>query len=297
MEYFSTTSLAKTHNAEAALLFEDMRRAGWITRQNDKWVLTGEGFQRGGVVKYSPKFGEYIAWPQNIDLRALSQDSNTNYINTSTLGTHFNIPAKRMNLVLSELGWIEKHLSGWLITKQGYAIGGRQCEHETSGAKFVVWPDTIVENKDLISVFREEKQKEQPHESKKSDQFKSVATSVDAFREKFEAKHRTQDGHYVRSRAELIIDNLLYQYSLSHAYERKLPIVEDMYCDFYLNKGNVFIEYWGMEEDPKYTERKKVKQELYKKYDFKLIELTDQDILNLDDVLPKKLLKFEIKVY
>jgi hypothetical protein len=52
-----------------------------------------------------------------------------------------------------------------------------------------------------------------------------------------------------------------------------------------------------MENDPKYLERKKVKLEIYKKYDFKLIELTDEDILNLDDHLPKKLLKFGIKVY
>jgi len=52
-----------------------------------------------------------------------------------------------------------------------------------------------------------------------------------------------------------------------------------------------------MENDPKYQERKKAKLELYKKYSFKLIELNDEDILNLDDVLPKKLLRFDIKVY
>lgn len=42
---------------------------------------------------------------------------------------------------------------------------------------------------------------------------------------------------------------------------------------------------------------KKNKIEIYKKYDFRLIELNDTDILNLDDHLPKKLLKFNIKVY
>jgi hypothetical protein len=297
MEYLSTTSLAKQCNAEPALLFEDMHQAGWITRQNEKWVLTHLGAKQGGVLKHHHKFGEYIAWPENIDLRPLDPDNNINFINTTVLAGQFNISSKRMNLVLSELGWIEKHLSGWLITKQGYAIGGRQCEHETSGSMFVVWPDFITKNKDLIAVFQEEKKKEftpEPVQPVKATPTTQTSTS---FREKFEAKHRTKDGHYVRSRAELLIDNILYDYSLSHAYERKLPIEEDMYCDFYLNKGNVYIEYWGMEDDPKYAERKKVKQELYKKYDFKLIELNDDDILNLDDVLPKKLLKFEIKVY
>ena len=79
--------------------------------------------------------------------------------------------------------------------------------------------------------------------------------------------------------------------------EVKLPIEEEVYSDFFIPSESVYIEYWGMEDDPKYAERKKVKIELYKKYDFKLIELSDDDILNLDDNLPKKLLKFGIKVY
>jgi len=52
-----------------------------------------------------------------------------------------------------------------------------------------------------------------------------------------------------------------------------------------------------LEDEPKYTARKKAKQAIYKKYDVKLIELHDADIANLDDHLPKKLLKFNIKVY
>ena len=47
----------------------------------------------------------------------------------------------------------------------------------------------------------------------------------------------------------------------------------------------------------KYLERKKKKLELYNKYELKFIELNDNDIMNLDDYLPKKLLKFGIKVY
>ena len=48
------------------------------------------------------------------------------------------------------------------------------------------------------------------------------------------------------SKAEMLIDNWLYMAEIVHAYERKLPIEEDVYCDFYIPKGKVYIEYWGM---------------------------------------------------
>ncbi len=95
----------------------------------------------------------------------------------------------------------------------------------------------------------------------------------------------------------MLIDNWLYMSEIVHAYERKLPIEEDVYCDFYLPVGKVYIEYWGLEDDEKYLERKNEKLEIYKKYGFNLIELEDLDIQNLDDILPKKLLKFGIQAY
>jgi hypothetical protein len=52
-----------------------------------------------------------------------------------------------------------------------------------------------------------------------------------------------------------------------------------------------------LEKDEKYIERKKIKLDIYHKYGFKLIELEDGDIQNLDDILPKKLLKFGIQAY
>jgi DNA modification methylase len=70
-----------------------------------------------------------------------------------------------------------------------------------------------------------------------------------------------------------------------------------MYCDFYLPAGKVYIEFWGMEIDAKYCERKKEKIAIYEQYGFSLIELNDQDISNLDDVLPRLLLKHGITTY
>lgn len=294
MEYISTSALANELDIKSTDLFDKLKTLGWIERKNDKWVLTDLGKQKGGQTRTNPKFGEFVVWPENISLDNGHQKDKPKLLNATAIGKHFDISSQRLNLILSELGWIEKDIAGWQITKLGKGLGGRQFEHETSGGTYVLWPDNILNNKNLTSVFKEIAVVEQstPQTIKEAPK-----TTNDNFREKFPATFRTKDGHMVRSRAEVIIDNALYDYKLAHAYERKLPIEENLYSDFFIPTENVYIEFWGMEDDPKYAERKKAKIDIYKKYDFKLIELNDSDISNLDDHLPKKLLKFNIKVY
>ena len=295
MEYISTSALANELDIKSGDLFDKLKTLGWIDRKNDKWVLTDLGKQKGGQTRNNPKFGEYIVWPENLSIDNGQQKDKPKLLNATAIGKHFDISSQRLNLILSELGWIEKDIAGWQVTKLGKNLGGRQFEHETSGGTYVLWPDNILNNKNLTSVFKDTSPAPESHLIHGDKE--SAKTTTDNFREKFPATFRTKDGHMVRSRAEVIIDNALYDYKLAHAYERKLPIEEDLYSDFFIPTENVYIEFWGMEEDPKYAERKKVKLEIYKKYDFKLIELNDTDISNLDDYLPKKLLKFNIKVY
>jgi len=300
MEYISTTSLSNELDIPTNELFNKLKSLGWIDRKNDKWVLTDLGKQKGGQTRTNPKFGEYIVWPDNISIDNGQQHKDKpKLLNATAIGKHYNISSQRLNLILSELGWIEKDLAGWTITKLGKTVGGRQYEHETSGGSYVLWPDNILQNKSLNEVFNESQpEKEAPKVNPASTQQQTTTQSTsNNFRDKFEAKHRTKDGHFVRSRAEVIIDDTLYDYGLVHAYEKKVPIEEELYTDFYLPNGKVYIEYWGLENDPKYAERKKKKIEIYQKYDLKLIELNDDDISNLDDHLPKKLLKYGIKVY
>jgi hypothetical protein len=295
MEYISTSTLANELDIRSGDLFDRLKTLGWINRKNDKWVLTDLGKQKGGQTRNNPKFGEYIVWPENISIGGGQQKNKPKLLNATTIGKHFDISSQRLNLILSELGWIEKDIAGWEVTKLGKSLGGRQFEHETSGGTYVLWPESILDNRNLTSVFRDTPTTTEPQKTQGDKE--PAKTIADNFREKFPATFRTKDGHMVRSRAEVIIDNALYDYKLAHAYERKLPIEEDLYSDFFIPTENVYIEFWGMEEDPKYAERKKFKIEIYKKYDFKLIELNDSDISNLDDYLPKKLLKFNIKVY
>lgn len=290
MKYISTSAVAKVHDIKPNDLFDKFKTFGWIERSNDKWILTELGKQKGGQVRNNTKYDEYIVWPDDIIFEEV-QENKTKLINATAIGKHFNITSQRINLIIAEIGWISKDIAGWKLLKLGKSVGGKQFESPISGGTYVMWPETILINKNLTSALKDVSAIEQTltlKDSKKTD---------NSFREKYPAEFRTKDGHMVRSRAEVIIDNALYEYKLAHAYERKLPIEEEMYSDFFIPSENVYIEFWGMESDPKYAERKKNKIEIYKKYDFRLIELNDTDILNLDDHLPKKLLKFNIKVY
>ena len=298
MEYISTSALANELDIKSSDLFDKLKAIDWIERKNDKWILTDLGKQKGGQTRNNPKFGEYIVWPENISFDNFQYKEKPKLLNATAIGKNFDVSSQRLNLIFSELGWIKKDIAGWQITKLGQNLGGRQLEHETSGGTYVLWPENILQNKNLTSVFKEVSNIPAQTKQHADKEIPNVMPSTsDNFREKFPATLRTKDGHMVRSKAEVIIDNALYDYKLAHAYERKLPIEEDIYSDFFIPSENVYIEFWGMEDDPKYAERKKVKIEIYKKYDFKLIELNDNDISNLDDHLPKKLLKFGIKVY
>jgi len=131
--------------------------------------------------------------------------------------------------------------------------------------------------------------------SKLRDAFEGVPKTEEDFRKKYPRKYRTQDGHYVRTKSETIIDDWLYHNLIVHAYERKVPIEEDMYSDFYIPQGRCYIEYWGI-EDEEYSERKEKKKALYSKHGLNLIDLAGKDIENIDDILPKRLIKFGVKI-
>jgi hypothetical protein len=220
-------------------------------------------------------------------------DAAGGLLSSTRIGKHFGLSNVKMNLILAELGWIEKYVKGWVPTDRGNALGAN-VKTMRNGTPFVVWPESILNNAALRDSVAEQT----------TDRAAGVAAvrssapgdpSAD-FRAKFPATFRTQDGHMVRSRAEVLIDNWLYMQGLVHAYERRLPIEEECYCDFYLPGGKgVYIEFWGRESDPTYQKRKAVKQAIYAKYGLRLIELGAAEIERLDDVLPRMLLRFGIE--
>ncbi|MEK6476859.1 glycerol kinase [Catalinimonas sp. 4WD22] len=287
MKKISTTSLAKKINIDVSELFNILSTKKWMFKSDGQWRLTKEGRMVGGEINYNPKFGEYVVWPIDLDLNKDIDYGNT--YNATKIGEHFNVSSQKLNLYFSELGWIEKSKGGWVVTYLGKQNGAIQMEAQ-NGKPYVVWNENIINNKHLIHEIKgatgDETYQKEEAEFKDSDDF----------RKKFPANLRTPDGHYVRSRAEILIDDFLYKNGIVHAYERKLNIDEEMYCDFYIPKEKIYIEYWGLEENQKYLDRKKKKLDLYAKYKFNLIELSESDIENLDEKLATKLRQHNIIV-
>ena len=188
-----------------------------------------------------------------------------------------------MNLTLAELGWIERAVKGWVPTSQGIELGANPGDF--MGRPYVTWPTAVLDNPILAETLRDSTSA--PTASSISEA-KTAQTRSDP-RQAFIAQYRTADGHYVRSRAELAIDNWLYMQGLVHAYERRVPIAETIISDFYLPSQRIYIEYWGSEE-PDYLKRKRKKQDLYSKHELRLVNVEDRHLDNLDDALPKLLI-------
>ncbi len=328
----SVSKLAQKLQLSTQQLYQQLNKQGLIQKDSVDWVLTNAGINAGGEAKNFSKNGQivhYVVFPENIKLaikpiikttselayttniepqdaaenqpknqpsgQSINQPKINNKTNKSSLltvtklGEKFGLSGVKINRILSELGWIGKGLKGWNITKQGKKQQGEQFEDFRSGVPYVKWQADILQSAIFLDSIAQTKGQDSPS--------KQVTVELVEFRDKFPAKHRSTDGHFVRSKAEMLIDNWLYMAEIVHAYERQLPVEEIIYCDFYIPAGKVYIEYWGYDNDPKYLARKKAKQAIYQKYGFNLIELEDKAVQNLDDILPKLLLKHGVQAY
>jgi hypothetical protein len=182
MEYISTSALANELDIKSADLFDRLKTLGWIERKNDKWILTELGKLKGGQTRNNPKFGEFVVWPENISLDGGQQKEKPKLLNATTIGKHFDISSQRLNLLLNELGWIEKTVAGWGLTKLGKTLGGKQFEHETSGGSYVLWPDNVLQNKDLLEQFQETPKEKPVSKEENTIISKSDTETVDDFR-------------------------------------------------------------------------------------------------------------------
>lgn len=289
----STSALAKDLKKSPQETFEQLAEMGFIVRKGKNWELTATGRAKGGLYKEHAKYGKYVVWPESIkeELDTSRPETGQHLLTSTSIGKHFDLSATRTNSILSELGLIEKGIKGWLVTDLGKKLGGVQSHDKISGVPYVRWPESIQSNKMFVASISELKGETA---ATSQDQPQNNDENETEFRDKFKPALRATDGHYVRSKAEMLIDNWLYMSELVHAYERKLPVEEEIYSDFYIPKGKVYIEYWGYDDDSKYSFRKQKKLEIYHKYNFHLIELTDKDVQNLDDTLPRALLRFGV---
>ena len=100
------------------------------------------------------------------------------------------------------------------------------------------------------------------------------------------------DGHVVRSKVELVIDNHLHRLGIDHEYENTIHVRgKPIKYDWYLPKDEVYIEYWGY-FGKEYMKRKEEKIGLYRKGKLKLVSIEDIMLKDIYPNLEKELAKF-----
>jgi hypothetical protein len=104
------------------------------------------------------------------------------------------------------------------------------------------------------------------------------------------------DGHKVRSKGELIIDNHLHRPGINHEYEKTIKVHgKPIKYDWFLIDYNIYIEYWGF-YGKLYEKRKNEKIKLYKKGKLTLISIEDIMLADIYPILEKELGKhFKLK--
>jgi len=100
---------------------------------------------------------------------------------------------------------------------------------------------------------------------------------------------RAADGDLLRSSEEVRIDDRFHQNRIEHEVERRVPVDREMYCDWYLPEQDKYVEYWGLMDEEWYEEARRVKEELYRQANLKLISIEREDMRNLDEILRQKL--------
>jgi len=226
-----------------------------------------------------------------------THDINSTYLNSTSLGERFKLDAKQINRVLLDLGWLEKDGKGWSPSELGEKLKAKRNLHSKSGVPFVLWHQDICKSRILQNAINEilSIEIEPPSVAQSSQIPEEAADKAEGFREKFPPTIRASDGHMVRSRGEAMIDALFYEKRIVHAYERLVPVEQTMYCDFFLPEYDLYIEFWGMESNPKYKARKEKKLEIYRQNGLRLVEVRDEHINNLEDYLMVQLVKFGYK--
>ncbi|AQT59575.1 4-alpha-glucanotransferase [Cellvibrio sp. PSBB023] len=276
--HISTTALARLIGKESKELFVLLTSGGWIVKVDNHWQLTEKGKFEGGIYVNHPKFGEYIAWPESIQHHHLLTLLPEAPLSATNLAHKWDIPARLVNLLLAEKGLIRRYVRGWHLTEHGKKVGGQQQEAE-SGVPFVTWPETLLDDPELITALLQIV----------GDEHVSTQT--------------TMDGHRVNNAMQRRIDNWLYLTRTIHARDYRLQWDADSAtADFYLPELALCVECWadqlGQEQNRAAVISDELeKHQLYKKYKVAYIEFRDENIHQVDDMLAREMLRRGVAIY
>ncbi len=103
---------------------------------------------------------------------------------------------------------------------------------------------------------------------------------------------QAEDTHLLRSSGEVRIDDWFHRNRDrigEHEVEKRVPVNNRlMYCDWFLPRWNIYVEYWGMMNEEWYRETRKVKERLYRQANMALRSIEPEDMRNLNEILRYK---------
>ncbi|MBU2886988.1 4-alpha-glucanotransferase [Gilvimarinus agarilyticus] len=272
-KHLSTTALAKKIGKESKELFILLANSGWIVKVESHWQLTAKGRFEGGTYANHPRFGEYIVWPASISEHPVLGLLPEAPLSARTLAQKTGLPARLINRVLANIGWLKPYIHGWLVTDLGKEKGGQQHEGEANAIPFVTWPEVMLEDAS----------------------FQRAVSGLTL------GATQCLDGHSAEAPALTCIDNWLYTLGIAHAVEYTLYINSDSssscVVDFYLPSANAVILYWPDAPSPDVLATKLAQRESLLHSRIAIIELTLSQLDNIDELLTRELLKLGVAVY
>ena len=268
VEMLSTTRLAKKLGVDGKALFALLSDQNWIQHEDDKWLLTAQGEYHGGQYQHSEKYGDYVVWPISLADHAVLQQLEGLMLSATKLADYYQTSAATINLLFSHLGWIDKDQRGWMPTELGKKFGAEV--RSSKQGFYVMWPAAIRNHPLFVQAI---------------DNLtgKTVGQSL--------------DGRHFDSAPLQRLCNWFYLHGLVHATEHLLPGQDFLKADFYLPQRKVFIDYWNVEDSKLPLSLKLEKDQYYQKQGLKYIELSANDLDQVDDVLPKKLLQYGVQLH
>ena len=174
--------------------------------------------------------------------------------------------------------------------------------------------DLLIKKKAYLQSLKDKKKAETTDEATEDVDNRSVliqeeqlgSDEIIDYRRVYPMTYRCKDGHYVRSKAERIIDDSLFEAQILHVYEKRVvneDNEEEYYPDFYLpfegksfgKEKGIYIEFFGLEDNDKYMKTELKKLAYYKAKGFDVIEVRDKNISCIDEYLEDQIRKINKK--
>ncbi|AWK84697.1 hypothetical protein [Photobacterium damselae] len=241
IKYYSASKLAKKLGVEYSVLVKALINQQYAIRGNEgKLVLTELGLSVGAKLESSEKYGQYISWPENIELElpsfqngqppqtchagttSIRKQNATSGISATKVGEFYGLNSQFINDIACILGWAKRAPlgsgNGYEVTALGIKNGMTQRYSSKFNVTFLLFPTAIYG---------------EPHFQSCVEIFKHLeATQIQLYTGTVDYVQTVAvDGHLAQSIYHCIIDNWLLFNGICHVTNSREPLP---YGDFYL---------------------------------------------------------------